>query len=167
MKKILTVILSLVTLPLSAQIATDQIALKTFTTSSAAMTESASQIYPLGMIPFGTTYNYGSPYIYHLTSYTTIQQLSNFESAACSVTDGGGDDPVLWDFTVGCHTGQNGWSVTSRATYAEVLTFYAALTSREKKTFAWWKAPGVQSSEQYRFVMNWQPEFTYCISGPI
>lgn len=156
----------LVCLPLAAQIyGTEEIATKTFDSPAAAMTASASQIYPLGMIPVSLSFTY--PYSFRITSYTTLQQLSNYESASCSVTTGNGGDPALWDFSVGCHTGQNAWSVTTRTTVGEVVIFFGSLTTREQKTFAYWRAPGGLSGESYRYVINWQPEFAYCITGPL
>lgn len=143
---------------------TEQIANTTFDTPTAAMSASAAQTYPLGMIPVSLSLSYGSPF--RLTSYTTIQQLSNYESASCSVTTGNGGDPALWSTLVGCHTGQNSWSVTTRATVAEVATFFNSLTTREQKTFAYFRAPGALNGESYRYVIDWQPEFVYCITGP-
>ncbi len=165
--RLLTFALSLILAPslLMAQTyGTEQIAVTTFDTPSAAMSASTSQAFPLGMIPVSLSLNYGSPF--RLTSYTAIQQLSNYDSASCSMTTGNGGDPALWDTSVGCHVGQNAWSVTTRATLAEVMTFFNSLTAREQKTFAYFRAPGALSGESYRYVINWQPEFTYCITGP-
>lgn len=166
MKKLIVLFAMLIALPVAAQTyGTEEVAIRTYDSASAAMSASASQTYPLGMIPVSLSFTY--PYAFRITSYTTIQQLSNYEYASCSVTTGNGGDPLLFVGSIGCHLRQDGWSVATRATASEVQTFFSALTSREQKTFAYFRAPGSLVSENSRFVMNWQPEFEVCISGPI